>query len=38
MNKDLQNHVDQWNQIIKEIEEERNEYANISLEKEKIEI
>lgn len=38
MNKDLQNHVEQRNQIIKEIEEEWNEYANISLEKEKIEI
>lgn len=38
MNKDLQSHISQWNAILKEIEEERNEYANISLEKEKVEI
>lgn len=38
MNKDLQSHIQQRNAILKEIEEERNEYANISLEKEKVEI
>ena len=38
MNKDLQNHILQRNQTLKELEDERNDYANISLEKEKIEL